>query len=366
MTRAAEPAPEGAGGGLAPLSRRALIVGLAGCRLTADEAQFLAEVRPCGVIIFTRNFSDDEQLSELIAAAREAIGTGDVLVAIDQEGGRVQRLRGGNWPDVPPAAAFGRLYERDAPAALEALRVVMEGLGSRLKQVGINTNCAPCVDVPVAGADDVIGDRAYGRTPEMVAELGRAAAEGLMAAGVVAVVKHVPGHGRAMVDSHKALPVVRSRAEELRGHDFVPFAALSDMPAAMSAHVTFEAFDCERPATVSPVVMGDIVRGEIGFDGLVMSDDLSMGALAGTVGERAAAALAAGCDVALHCNGVIEEMREVAACCGALSGAALERFRRCLAVAGRPAVAVDPERFEDALALVRDAGGGDGGDGGHV
>ncbi len=313
-------------------------------------------MRPCGVIIFTRNFQNDAQLRALIGEARAAAGGAELLVLVDQEGGRVQRLRGGAWPDVPAAARFGDLYGRDRAGALEAARVVMQGLGARLRGVGINCDCLPCLDVPIPGADNVIGDRAFAKEPEAVAALGRAAAEGLMAAGVLPVVKHIPGHGRAGVDSHRSLPVVRAGRGDLRAQDFRPFKALSDMPAAMSAHVTFEAFDSERPASVSPVVMGDVVRGEIGFGGLVMSDDISMGALTGSLGARARAVVAAGSDVVLHCNGNLKEAREAARACGMLSGPSLTRYERCLMVATRPVQPVEVAGFEAALARVRGIG----------
>ena len=334
---------------------RAFITGLAGLTLSEPEANFLAETRPCGLIIFSRNFQDDDQLRALISAARDAVGGGALLVLVDQEGGRVQRLRGGDWPDVPPAARFGDLYRRDPARSVAALRSVMHGLGVRLRGVGINCDCLPCLDVPVAGADNIIGDRAFSNDPEVVAVLGRAAAEGLMDAGVLPVIKHIPGHGRALVDSHKSLPVVRAGAEALRQQDFRPFAALSDMPAAMSAHVTFEAFDSEQPASISPIVMQAVVRGEIGFDGLVMSDDISMGALAGSLDARARAVLAAGSDVVLHCNGNLDDMREVARNTEVLAGAAMARYERCLNLVKRPAETMDEAEFDAALALAHSA-----------
>ena len=333
---------------------RAFITGLAGTTLDDAEAALLAETQPCGLIIFSRNYLDDSQLGNLIDAASAAVGRGDLLVLVDQEGGRVQRLRGGGWPDLPSAAQFGALYRRDAQAALGAVKACMQGLGRRLRAVGINTNCAPCLDVSFPGADDVIGDRAFSDEPELVSVLGRAAAEGLLAAGVVPVIKHIPGHGRALVDSHQALPVVRVPREELRAWDFAPFAALSGMPAAMTAHVTFEAFDSSWPASISPVVTLDVIRGEIGFDGFLMSDDISMGALAGSVGDRARLVLAAGSDVVLHCNGDIAEIREVAARCPSLSGASLTRYKRCLDIVSQAGKPVPEAAFRSALALVSD------------
>ena len=336
---------------------RAFITGLAGTSLSEAEAGFLAEARPCGIIIFSRNFQDDVQLRALIGASLAAIGARDLLVLVDQEGGRVQRLRGGGWPNVPPAARFGDLYRRDRNAALDVTRTAMHGLGLRLRAVGINTNCAPCLDVPVAAADDVIGNRAFDDAPDVVAALGRAAAEGLLAAGVVPVIKHVPGHGRALVDSHKALPEVRASRADLAARDFVPFRALSGMPAAMTAHITFEAIDSKRPASVSPVVIGDVIRDEIGFGGLLMSDDISMGALSGQVGDRVRAVLAAGSDVALHCNGDLAEMQEVAARAPVLAGAALARYERCLEIVAGEGAALPAAAFDGARALVEGDGG---------
>jgi beta-N-acetylhexosaminidase len=341
---------------------RAFITGLAGTSLSEAEACFLAEARPCGIIIFSRNFQNDDQLRELIDASLAAIGIRNLLVLVDQEGGRVQRLRGGGWPNLPPAARFGDLYRSDRNAALDATRTAMHGLGLRLRAVGINTNCAPCLDVPVAGADDVVGDRAYGDEPDMVAALGRGAAQGLLAAGVVPVIKHVPGHGRALVDSHKALPEVKASRADLAARDFIPFRALSGMPAAMTAHVTFEAIDSNLPASVSPVVIGDVIRDEIGFGGLLMSDDISMGALSGRVGDRVRAVLAAGSDVALHCNGDLAEMREVAAQSPVLADAALARYERCLEIVAGEGAALAAAAFEGALALVASNDGAGVGD----
>jgi beta-N-acetylhexosaminidase len=257
---------------------------------------------------------------------------------------------------MPAAARFGELHRCDPDGARWAAKVTAQGLGQRLRTVGINTNCAPCLDVPVEGADPVIGDRAYARETDVVADLGRAVAAGYLAAGVVPVIKHIPGHGRAAVDSHKSLPVVSASRADLGARDFAPFRALKDMPAAMSAHVTFEAIDSGSPASTSERVTQDIIRGEIGFDGLLMSDDISMGALAGGIGARAGAVLAAGSDIALHCNGVLAEMIEVAACVPRLAGASQARFEHCVGITEGPVEQVDDEVFRRALDPVRGGG----------
>ncbi len=294
--------------------RSALITGLAGTELNDAEAQFLKSCRPVGIILFQRNCQSVEQIRRLIGAARSAIGDDDVLVLIDQEGGRVQRLKPPIVQDLPPAAAFGRCYadmgkEEGCAAAYAAARLV----ASQLASLGINTNCTPVLDIPVPGAHDIIGDRAYGATVEQVVQLGRAVIDGHLASGVVPVMKHIPGHGRAREDSHLSLPVVTTDRATLEATDFAPFAALAGCPAAMTAHVVYTAIDPHAPASTSPAVIGDVIRGAIGFDGLLMSDDLSMSALTGSLRARAEAVIAAGCDVALHCNGVMAEMEAAAA-----------------------------------------------------
>lgn len=306
--------------------RLSLITGLAGTELAPAEAAFLRAARPAGLILFTRNCNSHEQIRSLVADARAAVGADDVLVAIDQEGGRVQRLRPPLGRALPPAAAYATLYGSDSAGALDAARAAAWLAGRDLLGLGVNCNCAPVADVPVLGAHDIIGDRAYGRTAAQVAALGRAVAEGLLAAGVLPVVKHIPGHGRATADSHLALPVVDTPHEELSATDFAAFRALRDLPAAMTAHVVFTAIDGERPASTSAAVTRDVIRGEIGFGGLLMSDDLSMQALSGTLRARAEAVIGAGSDLALHCNGRLDEMEQVAAGVPALAGPSLERF----------------------------------------
>jgi len=315
--------------------RTALITGVAGHALTPRETAFLKETRPAGVILFARNLESHAQIRALVAAACAAVGTNELLVLIDQEGGRVQRLRPPLGRALPPAAAYGQLYERDPDAAADAAFAVARLLAADLAALGINTNCAPVADVPVAGSHQIIGDRAYGNSPEQVARLARAVAEGLMAGGVLPVVKHIPGHGRATKDSHLALPVVSEPRAALSATDFAPFKALSGLPAAMTAHVVFTAIDAEAPASTSAIVTRDIIRGEIGFDGLLMSDDLSMQALSGAMRERAERVIAAGSDLVLHCNGHMDEMQAVAAGTPQLQGRALERFQQALGVINR-------------------------------
>lgn len=313
----------------------AFITGLAGTELDPREAAVLRAARPCGVILFARNVADPAQVRRLSGAARSAVGF-DILVLIDQEGGRVRRLTPPHWRELPAAAAYGRLYAGDPAEACRAARLAAQLTAAELREAGINTNCVPVLDVPVPGSHGIIGERAYGADPGQVAALGRAVAEGHMAGGVLPVIKHVPGHGRATADSHLELPVVAAPRAELERTDFAPFRDLADLPAAMSAHVVFAAIDADRPASTSTRVIADIVRRAIGFDGLLMSDDLGMQALSGTVAERAEAVLAAGCDLALACRGDLAETEAVAAVVPQLGGTALARFERARAVIGRP------------------------------
>lgn len=325
-----------------------LITGLAGPGLTPDEARFLAGVRPCGLILFARNCVSPDQVRRLVADAKDAIRSGDILVLVDQEGGRVRRLMPPRWRDLPPAGAFARIAERDPEAAVRSARLVARLTAADLKKAGINTNCVPVLDVPVPGSHEIIGDRAYGNTPEAVARLGRAVAEGHLAGGVLPVIKHMPGHGRARADSHLELPVVKTPREELAATDFAPFRALNDMPAAMTAHVVFTALDPDAPASISQTVTREVMRGEIGFDGLLMSDDLSMKALSGSMWARAEAVIRAGSDVVLHCNGQLDEMEQAAAGVPPLTGQPLRRFERCLAALS----ADEPFDFAEAEAAL--------------
>jgi beta-N-acetylhexosaminidase len=310
----------------------AFIAGLAGAQLGAREAAVLREARPCGVILFARNIESPEQVRRLTGDVRAAIGADDLLVLIDQEGGRVQRLRPPHWRALPPAAAYGRLYQRDAQEALRSAFLAARLTAADLSALGINTDCTPVLDVPVPGSHDVIGDRAYGTTPDQVVALGRAVVDGFMAGGVLPVIKHIPGHGRATKDSHHDLPVVTASQSELEASDFRAFHGLRDATAAMTAHVVFTAIDADAPASTSARVTADIIRGAIGFDGLLMSDDLGMRALTGTIAERAAAVLAAGSDLALLCSGDLAETESVAGVVPPLQGRAQARFANACAV----------------------------------
>ncbi|HEX7758356.1 MAG TPA: beta-N-acetylhexosaminidase [Caulobacteraceae bacterium] len=319
----------------------ASILGCAGTHLTPEEAAFFRDVQPWGFIVFKRNIDTPDQLKALVGDLRATVGRADAPVLIDQEGGRVQRLGPPHWPRYPNGGAYGgrvgvSLGQKRATAWLGGRL-----MGADLGQLGINVDCLPVLDVPHPGAHDVIGDRAYGDTPDVVASLGRAAAEGLIAGGVLPVIKHIPGHGRAGADSHLDLPVVDASWDELDAVDFAPFRALSDMPLAMTAHVVYAAVDAKRPATTSEIVIERVIRGAIGFDGLLMSDDLSMEALSGTLTQRARQSLAAGCDVVLHCNGKMDEMKAVLAGTRALEARAAQRAAAALARIPKAAEAID-------------------------
>jgi beta-N-acetylhexosaminidase len=309
----------------------AVIFGCSGFTLTAEEEAFFRDQRPWGFILFKRNIDTPRQVRLLVEDLRACVGRSDAPVLIDQEGGRVQRLGPPNWPAYPTGRAYAELAAKDSHHARDIVRLGARLIAHDLAALGINVDCVPVLDVPQPDADAVIGDRAYGDTPEQVALLGRAAAEGLLAGGVLPVIKHIPGHGRATADSHLALPVVEASRAELMARDFAPFKVLSDMPMAMTAHVVYTAIDPRRPATTSRKVLGPIVRLAIGFDGLLMSDDLSMKALSGDFAKRARMSLAAGCDVVLHCNGDMDEMKEVMAGVGPLLGRQRSRANAALA-----------------------------------
>ena len=315
---------------------RAMILGCAGEALDDGECRFMADADPAGFILFKRNCENPAQTRALIAALREAVGRPDAPVLIDQEGGRVVRLGPPHWRALPPPAVFGALAEIDGAAGERAAWLNARLMAADLFALGFTVNCVPVLDLRFAGASKVVGDRSFGADPQLVAKLGRAVADGLLAGGIVPAVKHLPGHGRATADSHAVLPRVVVPLEALRAHDFVPFRALRDAPVGLTAHVCYTALDPQRPGTLSSTVIGKAVRGAIGFDGLLVSDDLSMGALTGSVGVRAAAALAAGCDVALHCNGKRDEMEDVAAAVPRLAGRARERFEGMLAARRAP------------------------------
>jgi len=327
----------------------ALILGCSGRSLTAEETAFFRAVKPRGFILFRRNIGTPDEVRALTAALRDTVGRADAPVLVDQEGGRVQRMGPPHWPVYPPGGRFAGFGREAAAMARLGARLMAHDLA----EVGINVDCAPVLDVPSEGSHDIIGDRAYGREPDAVAEIGRAVAEGLMEGGVLPVVKHMPGHGRAACDSHKDLPVVDAPRDALEARDFRPFRALADLPLAMSAHVVFTAIDPERPATQSATVIREIVRGAIGFDGLLMTDDLSMHALTGPFRARTEAAFRAGIDVALHCNGERAEMEAVAEGAPALAGESLRRAERALALLATRAkgfdVAQARARFEAGL-----------------
>lgn len=314
---------------------KAMILGCSGTRLTDEEAAFFAGERPWGLILFARNIGEAAEIADMTARFRDVVGRADAPVFIDQEGGRVQRIRRPIAPDYPSGAVLGALYRKDREQGLHTARLMSRLHAADLLPLGIDADCLPVLDVPVAGAHDVIGDRAYGHDAQSVAEMGRAAAEGLLEGGVLPVIKHIPGHGRALVDSHKALPLVDADIRTLADIDFEPFRQLADMPMAMTAHVVYAALDAGNPATTSARVIKDVVRAQIGFDGLLMTDDLSMHALSGDFSARTKASLSAGCDVVLHCNGLLDEMRPVAEAAPQLSGKALERADRATAMARR-------------------------------
>ena len=328
------------------MSLSAAIYGCEGTSVTDAEKRFFAEVRPWGFIVFARNIDTPEQVKRLVGELRTAAGH-EAPILIDQEGGRVARLRPPHWRAYPAGRRFGDLYARSKEQGLEAARLGARLIAAELYALGINVDCLPVLDVPVPGAHDVIGDRAYGLTPDPVIALGRAAAEGLLAGGVLPVIKHIPGHGRAGVDSHLSLPVVDSDHATLAATDFAPFKALADMPLAMTAHVVYTALDAAAPATTSTKVISEVIRREIGFDGFLMSDDLSMQALAGTLAERARSSLAAGCDIILHCNGKMDEMLAISPEVPTLSGKALARSNAALARLTRP------EPFDESAGVAR-------------
>ncbi|RJG45557.1 beta-N-acetylhexosaminidase [Mesorhizobium sp. DCY119] len=309
---------------------KSMILGCAGKTLTSDEIRFYGDERPWGFILFARNIGDPEQIRDLVASMRDSVGRPEAPVFIDQEGGRVQRLRPPIAPNYPAGAALGALYRSDRKAGLRAAWLLARLHAFDLLRLGITADCLPVLDVPIEGASDVIGTRAYGKEPQSVMALGKAAAEGLLSGGVLPVMKHIPGHGRAFSDTHFELPTVDTPIEELRAHDFAPFKALSHLPIAMTAHVVYSAIDPDGPATTSAKVIREIVRGEIGFDGLLVSDDTSMKALSGDFPSKAASILAAGCDLVLHCNGVMEEMTGIASRTTALAGKSLQRADRAL------------------------------------
>jgi beta-N-acetylhexosaminidase len=315
------------------MTARAFIIGLAGTSLSRSERLFLRDAQPWGVILFKRNIEVPEQVRRLTGSIREELGR-NAPILVDQEGGRVQRLGPPHWPAYPSGAVYGRLHAKRPAIGERAAFLGACSIAADLRAVGIDVDCAPIADVPVPGADGVIGDRAYGDAPEPVAAIARAVADGLLAGGVLPVLKHLPGHGRAFADSHRELPRVEAELAALRASDFAAFRSVSDLPMGMTAHVVYDAIDPIAPATTSATVVSQVIRGWIGFEGLLMTDDISMGALCGPVGERSRAAIAAGCDLVLHCNGTLNEMHEVAAAVPVLGGRAATRADSALAQRG--------------------------------
>ncbi|HEU0134167.1 MAG TPA: beta-N-acetylhexosaminidase [Allosphingosinicella sp.] len=315
---------------------QAAIYAPAGLHLTPDERSFFRDSDPVGYILFRRNIETREQMRALIGELRDLGGRDDLPILIDQEGGRVARMRPPEWPAFPAAEAFARLYEKAPMSAIEAARANAGAIAALLAEVGVNVDCLPVLDVRQPGATDIVGDRALGSDPMQVAALGRAMLEGLGSHGVVGVIKHMPGHGRALVDSHKEMPVVGASEEELE-IDLEPFRTLGNSAMGMTCHCVFTAWDAERPASQSPKVIEEVIRGSIGFDGFLMSDDIGMHALAGGFDDRARGVLEAGTDSVLHCSGKLEEMVSVASAAGTLSPRGLERLERAMATVRGPA-----------------------------
>ena len=325
---------------------QAAIYGLEGLKMTAAERDFFRDAEPAAFILFKRNCGDPGQMLALTDSLRDLAGRDNLPILIDQEGGRVARMRRPEWPDFPAAERFALLYRAAPSSAIEAVRSNARALALMLRQAGVNVDCLPLLDVRQPGATDIIGDRALGNEPMQVAALGRAVLDGLASAGVVGVVKHMPGHGRALVDSHKELPVVTADADAL-DVDLAPFERLSWAPMGMTAHVVYSLWDDERPASLSPIVIHDIIRTRIGFDGWLMSDDIGMEALEGDFGSRAAGVVAAGCDAALHCSGKMEEMVAVAKAVPAMTDKGIERLERAMASVNAQDDGID---FAEAIA----------------
>jgi len=325
---------------------QAAIYGLAATEISREEAAFFRDSRPTGYILFRRNIEDREQLRCLTDALRSLEGHDEVPILIDQEGGRVARMRPPIWPAFPSGEAFDRLYQIAPSSAIEAARVNARALGLMLHEVGVTINCLPMLDVRQPGATDIVGSRSLGSNPMQVSALGRAILDGLASAGVLGVIKHIPGHGRALVDSHKELPVVDASDELLR-IDLEPFERLRDAAMGMTSHLLYTQWDALRPASQSPIVIHDIIRERIGFDGFLMSDDIDMGALAGDHGTRAATCLEAGCDVVLQCNGKMDDMVSVAGAIGELTPEAEARLARAMAMRFTPDDEMD---FSEAVA----------------
>jgi beta-N-acetylhexosaminidase len=331
-------------------SPRAVIFGCQTYDVSDQERAFFRETDPVGFILFERNCQSPDQVRRLCAALRDSVGRADAPILIDQEGGRVRRLKPPHWRIAQSAKTFADLAGRDSAKGEEAIRLNAQLMARELADLGIDVDCAPVLDLPQSDADPIIGDRAYGTEPATVARLARAVMDGLVAGGAIPVIKHIPGHGRARADSHKELPRVETAHAELSAHDFRPFRELADAPMGMTAHVVYEAIDARAPATLSRKVIETIIRGEIGFDGWLMSDDLSMKALSGSFEDRARASLDAGCDVVLHCNGDMTEMRAVASAVRTMDDDSLRRLQRARALIGTSRAAMDAVAGEARLA----------------
>jgi beta-N-acetylhexosaminidase len=338
------------------MNSRAFITGISATELSAAEREFIRSERPWGFILFKRNIEIPSQVMSLVEELRETIDDPEAPVLIDQEGGRVQRLGPPHWPAYPAGAEFGTLYDIDPALGLSAARLSARLMAADLLDLGITVDCLPLADVPVVGADAVIGNRAYGTEPKKVAAIARAVTQGLEHGGVLPVLKHIPGHGRATADTHFRLPQVDTSRAELERTDFAAFKPLADLPMAMTAHVVFSALDPAHPATTSATIIQQVIRGVIGFQGLLMSDDVSMNALAGPIGERTEAIIAAGCDMVLHCNGKLDEMRAVARRTPELSGEALQRAVRALASRKAPLAFDRPAARAELDTLIDRAG----------
>lgn len=334
---------------------KAWIAAPLGLTLSREERSFFSDERPWGFIVFSRNIETANQLTDLVAELKDVGGRETTPIFIDQEGGRINRLRPPLAPKYPPAAEIGRLYAADPEAGERAAWLQGRLLAADIMVYGINADCIPCVDVPVEGAHSVIGDRAYGVNPDTVSTLGRAVADGAMAGGVLPVMKHIPGHGRGNADSHLELPRVAASRAELSKTDFAPFRALSNLPAAMTAHILYSDIDPKLPATLSPIVIEEIIRGEIGFDGLLMTDDMSMKALSGDLYDLSQKALMAGCDLLLHCNGEMDEMKRVARAAQPLAKDSERRARAAEAILAKAATSepMDELRAEYAELMAR-------------
>jgi beta-N-acetylhexosaminidase len=333
------------------MTARAFITGVSSASLTGEERAFLREAEPFGLIVFKRNVETPDQLTALVASFRDAVGR-EAPVLVDQEGGRVQRLGPPHWPRYPAGAQYGRLWEHDHASGVEAARMGARLIANDLAVLGIDVNCLPLADVPTVAADPVIGDRAYGESAEKVAAIAGAIAAGLMEGGVLPVLKHLPGHGRATADSHHHLPTVTADRATLDAVDFAAFRPLAGLPLGMTAHVVFSAFDPVAPATTSVTMVQEVIRDSIGFAGLLMSDDISMRALSGSLAERSRAAIAAGCDVVLHCNGNMDEMRAVAGAVPPLGGKAEGRAVAALGARRKASRAIDPTALRNAFAAL--------------